>query len=73
MVEQEVHLGIPLQIVKGRLDESLIISEVVPLSEIRVKGEANPVKKSRGIFTIEIRKEQARKLAATLIKFGSII
>lgn len=66
----EVHIGIPLHQISGDLDQSAIRYVNVSLSELRVKGERNPVKKASGTLKVTLGAEQARNLAATLIYYA---
>lgn len=73
MLGPEVHLGIPIQSVSGKMDMNLIFEENVPDVEIRVEGETNPVKKSKGAVLIVLNDIEARNLATTLIYYGQKI
>lgn len=72
MIEQEIHLGIPLEKVNGILNNEMVWKETVPNSEIRVRGEVNPVKKANGVFKIKLDRNEAKKLATTLIHYANI-
>lgn len=67
MIDREIHFGIPLQSILGRLNETLISTHMVPDSEIRVNGEQNPVRKAIGTLKIAFTAQEARKLASTLL------
>lgn len=68
----EVHLGLPLNPanIQGNLDMSLVQFIHVPTSEIRVRGETNPVKKAQGTLKLFFVPTQARDLASTLLHYG---
>jgi hypothetical protein len=68
----EVHIGIPLERVSGKLDESAIRYVNVPPSELRVEGETNPVRKATGTLSMALGVEEGRNLAATLVHYARL-
>jgi hypothetical protein len=66
----EIHIGIPLNSVKGNLNTELISRVQVPSSELRVNGEVNPINKARGRLRIYFSAIQATLLAATIIHYS---
>ena len=64
----EVHFGIPLDncTIRGGKDETEIIYERVPDSELRVGTERNPIPKARGAVRVFLDVENARSMVSTL-------
>ncbi len=69
----EVHLGLDLRgcAITGRKDPSLVQSVAVPISELRTRGERNPIEKAMGEVLISFDFENAKRLGSTLLFFGS--
>ena len=63
MVEQEVHLGLPLDKLYGELNSRLITQEE---NDANKYGRKGIIKKADGIFKIKLNEGEAKKLAATL-------
>lgn len=70
MKGKEIHMGIPLQYILGNINTDLVSTHVVPEDEIRVDGEKNPINKAMGTFKIAFTKDEAKKLASTLLFLG---
>ncbi len=67
----EIHLGIPLDSVRGTMDLSTTREVTVDPSELRVAGETNPIRKAAGRVGIRLDQRNAARLAAALLKYGS--
>lgn len=65
----EIHIGIPLLNVFGSIDLNYTSKYNVPVEELRVSGESNPVTKADGVLSITFNKVQAQNLAATLLYY----
>jgi hypothetical protein len=68
----EVHVGVPLQRVIGVLDVAQTWQEHVPNAELRVEGEANPVRKADGAVRVRFSAGEAARLAAGLRELGNL-
>ncbi|HEX8456359.1 MAG TPA: hypothetical protein VF656_03475 [Pyrinomonadaceae bacterium] len=66
----EIHIGISLQYVRGEINQDLVEMVNVPVGELRVGNERNPIRKANGVLRVILAPPQARNLAATLIHFG---
>lgn len=63
MVEQEVHLGIPLDKLSGTLNNLLVKEEENDANKYGKKGR---IRKANGVFVMELSESEAKNLAATL-------
>lgn len=71
MQGQELHLGILMPYPSGKLDNSKIFRENVPYSELRVHGENNPIKKSKGSVELIFTDKVSKNFASTLLEMFS--
>ncbi|MGV7178174.1 hypothetical protein [Xanthomonas axonopodis] len=68
MIGKEVHIGVALNPSVGTHDIAAGVKVNVPESELqRGTGEANPIQKVRGFFTLELDKQVAAGLGQLLI------
>ncbi|WLA11575.1 hypothetical protein MO327_15395 [Xanthomonas translucens] len=68
MIGKEVHIGVALNPSVGTHDIAAGVKVNVPDSELqRGTGEANPIQKVRGFFTLELDKQVAAGLGQLLI------